>query len=357
MSALGHVLFNLLVNSVFAFVLTLGIVYATLRVFRFAPGRSRLWLLLLPFAKVVSDLTSGVPESSFLWAKQAGHVQELGWFRVGFGIQRFWPMIDMQLGAFSGGVIYPQSAADVLDAALSKRLALWVPGALAVAVLLVGGARLLRRCWATRAFMRERLGGARVVERRRAGWRGVDVVVAPRYRGVPFATGILKPRIVFAAETYAAFDAYEREAALQHELGHVAHHDLPLLAALDALSDVFWFLPGRRGLLDRIHGVLEQRADDAALESGAAREALALALVHAGELACTRVPGAAIASHPSLLARRVHRLLEAPAASPTRLHRLVELLRFAVAAWIALGVVQALLLGNHVAPFIRFAHP
>ena len=357
MSALGHVLFNLLLNSVVAFVLTLGIVYACVRVFRFATARSRLWLLLLPFAKVLIDLTSGVPQSSFLWAKQAGHVQDLGWFRIGFGIQKFWPMIDLQLGAFSGGVIYPQSAADVLDAALSKRVALWMPGVLAAAVLLIGSARLAWRCWAAHAFMRELLAGARLVERRRAGWREVAVIVAPGYRGVPFATGILRPLIVFPAATYTAFDEREREAALQHELAHVVHHDLPLLAALDALSDVFWFLPGRRGLLERIHSLLEQRADDAALHAGAGREALAAALVHAGELARGHLPGAAIAAHPGVLARRVRRLLEEPAASPTRVHKLTELFRIGLAAWIALGVLQALLLGNHVAPFIRFAHP
>lgn len=40
MSVFGHVLFNLLVNSGMAFVLTLGIVYATLRAFRFPAGRA-----------------------------------------------------------------------------------------------------------------------------------------------------------------------------------------------------------------------------------------------------------------------------------------------------------------------------
>lgn len=355
MSVLGHVLFNLLANSVLAFVLTLGIVYATLRVFRFAPGRSRLWLLLLPFAKVLSDLTSGVPESSFLWIKQAGHVQDLGTFRIGFGIQNFWPLLDFQLGAFSGGVIYPQSAADVLDGALSKRIAPWAPGALAATILLIGIARTARRFGAARAFMRGLLAGTHVVDRRRAGRRVVEVIVSPHYHGVPFATGIVKPRIVFSAAMYAGLDAREREAALQHELAHVAHLDLPLLAALGVLSDLLWFLPGQNGLLARIHAVLEQRADDAALHAGALREALAAALVHAGELVRARVPGAAITSHPSLLAQRVRRLLDA-AASPSRAHRLADLARVLLAAWVTLAVAQSLLLGNHVGPFVRFAH-
>lgn len=357
MNALGHVLFNLLVNSVFAFALSLGVVYAVLRGFRSSSARMRLWLLLLPFVKVLVDLMSGVPESSFLWVRQAGHVQDLGWFRIGFGIQHFWPMIELRLGAFSGGVIYPQSAADVLDAALSKRVAVWIPGVLASGAVLVGCARLAWRWWATRALTRELLEGAQVVDQRRAGRRSVEVVVAPQHRGVPFAAGCVKPRIVFPAAFYADVDAREREAALQHELAHVAGWDLPLLAILAVLSDLFWFLPGRRGLLDRIHGVLEERADDLALERGTARAVLAAALVHAGELARGRVPGAAIASRPTLLARRVCRLLEEPAASPTRMHKLAELGRAALAAWVTLAIVQALWFGNHVAPFIRFAHP
>jgi hypothetical protein len=350
-TALGHVLFNMLVNSVLSFVLALAIVYAVLRLFRFGPGRCRLWLLLLPFAKVAQDLAAGVPESSFLWAKLAGSTPDLGQFRLGVGWSQFGPFLRFELGAFSRGLIYPQSAGDILDTALAKHLGHVTPGALAAVVVAIGVARLSLHGWRSRDFLREVYRAGRVVDQTSVRGRAVEVFVSSHYAGVPFATGILRPRVVFSERAYQALNAAEREAALRHELAHVAHYDLVLIAGLTVVGQLFWFLPGARGLLGRIHGVLEQRADDAAVAAGAKALALASALVHAGEIVHGPVVGAAILSSRSLLALRVHRLIHARARSS----KLGELVRFAIAMLVTITIAQALFLGNHVAALTRFA--
>jgi Zn-dependent protease with chaperone function len=355
-NAFGHVLFNMCANSVISFLLTLGVVYGALRLGRFEPGRCRLWLLLLPFAKVVLDLATGVPESSFLWAKLAGQTQDLGAFRFGFGLSQYGPNLTFELGAFSGGLIYPQSLGDVMDAGLSKRIAPWFPPALAVAVSIVGLARLAFRWSRAHAFMRNLRVGARVVDRTRAGRREVDVLVTDDYAGAPFAAGVLRPCIVFSRSAYAAFTDAERDAALHHELAHIAHHDLVLLAGLNLVADVFWFLPGGRGLFARIHGVLEQRADDSALAAGAQPAALASALVRAGEILRGPVPGIAILSNRSLLERRVRRLLQS-ASDARRSRPVVELARIAFVVFVTIMIAQALFLGNHAAALVRFPIP
>jgi Zn-dependent protease with chaperone function len=356
-NALGHVLFNLLANSVLSFAGALAIAGPTLRLARVEQGRCRLWLLMLPFAKVLLDMAAGVPESSFLWAKAAGHAQELGQFRFGIGVQQFGPIIDLQLGAFSGGVIYPQSFGDLLDTAISKRLGAWLPSLLAAVVAAVGAWRLWMRQWRQSGFLREALRDARVIEQRRMRGRTVQILLAERYAGVPFAIGVFSPRVVFSARTYAAFAAAEREATLQHELAHIAHRDLALFACVNAFADLFWFLPGLRGSIARIQSVLEHRADDAAVAAGAAREVLASALVRAGEVLTAPAPGAAILSSRTLLALRVQRLLDGARPHHPRLKRVADVVRVGLAAVITLLIVQSIFLGNHAAALVRFAHP
>jgi hypothetical protein len=355
-NAFGHVLFNVLANSIVSFVLTLAVVYGALRLFRFGPGRCRLWLLLLPFAKVLQELISGVPESSFLWAKLAGRTQDLGTFRIGFGVEGVVPLLRFELGAFSGGLIYPQSLADVLDAGLTKHLGNGLTGVLAASVALISAWRLALLWRSSRVFLNAVFREARVVESCAVGRRTVEVFVSRHYLGVPFATGILHPCVVFSARTYATLTNVERDAALQHELAHIAHYDLVLLAGLRVLESLFWYLPGARGLVSRIHGVLEQRADDSALSAGAQPIALAAALVHAGEIVRGPVPGAAILSSRSLLALRVQRLLRGSPDHP-RPRRLIELVRLAIAVLVTITIAQALFLGNHAAALVRFAVP
>jgi Zn-dependent protease with chaperone function len=355
MIELGHVLFNLLGNSVVSFLAALAIVAVAKRLIRLEPGAGQLWLLLLPFGKVLFDLAQGVPASSFLWAKLLGHTQDLGAVRIGVGWHDLGIGISAELAAFSGGLIYPQSIADVLDAALSRRVAGWFPGALALGALAIGLGRVGARLWRSRALTRRVLQGAHCLELRRCGSREVTVRVSPSYAGVPFAAGVLRPYIVFSARVHAALTSGEHEAAVQHELAHIAHRDPLLLAGVSLLNDLFWFLPGSRGLFRRIRELLELRADDAAIAAGAEPAALASALVAAGEIVHTPIVAAAMASTPSALALRVRRLLaDAPRQSVERSRGGRRAITAALIALVTVTIAQAVFFGNHAAALVRF---
>ena len=353
MSALGHVGFNLIANSVFTFVFTLALIMPVRRWLARRPGDALLWLLVGPFAKVVWDLVQGVPPSSFLWAKLAGQTQDLGSFRFGVGVADWLPRLKFTLAAFSRGLIYPQSAGDVLDSGLSKHLSPFAPGAIALSVVAVSCMCLALRGLRTRAFLTAACRDARMI----GSYGRIEVLRSERHMGVPFAYGLLHPRVVFSACVYEALGATEREAALQHELAHVRHGDLWLLSVLAVVSDVFWFLPGRRGVLDQIHAVLEQRADEAALAAGVERAALASALVRVGELlhASGRLPAssAAMASRTSLLTERVQRVLGA--AQP--FGRGARTWQSFVVVVLLVVVAEASFLGNHSEALIRFPIP
>jgi hypothetical protein len=88
-----------------------------------------------------------------------------------------------------------------------------------------------------------------------------------------------------------------------------------LLRALGVFEDLFWFLPGRRGLCAQIRAALELRADAAALDAGADPTALASALVRTGELSLHPAPAVATLGAPSLLSQRVQRLIAARTAT------------------------------------------
>jgi hypothetical protein len=145
MNLYGTVGFNLLVNAIFSFVLAFTMVIAAVRIARRAPARTRVWLLLLPFAKVVSDLCHGIPSGSFFWLKLAGARQELGSFMFGVGVSFVCPVFNWLLGARFHSREYPQSAADLLDSALRARVSPHAPGAIACTLLAIGGLFLVFR--------------------------------------------------------------------------------------------------------------------------------------------------------------------------------------------------------------------
>jgi Zn-dependent protease with chaperone function len=353
MNAAALISFNLLVNSLCSFTLSLLLVYGVLRAFRIPPGRCRLWLLLLPVVKVLVVLGAGVPESSFLWAKLAGQTQELGSFKFGLGLRWFWPVFWFELSAISHGLMYPQSLGDVLQAGLSKHVGSWLPPALAAFAISIGASRA---CWhgaKSQIFLRRILKTAQLIERRKVGRRDVAVWQSAGYTGAPFAAGLWHAHVVFPVRSLTAFDASERAAALQHELAHIAHRDPILLFVLSVFDDLFWFLPGLRGLLARIHAVIEQRADDSTIAAGTDSVALAAALVRTAELSQTTHPTLAMLGTPSLLALRVQRLLTPQAAASRK--ALVG--QIVLSAILTFAIVDALFFGNHAAALTRIATP
>jgi hypothetical protein len=340
---LGALAFNFVVNAALSFAGAAAIVWIARRVFRPGPDRAHLALLALPWVKLAWDTAWGIPASSFFWQRLNGASQELGSFRIGFGINHWGPLVHLRLGAVRAGRIYPQSAAEVLSAGLSHR---WppLPTALSVLVLSISVVLVTRRVlgwlWHRRAQRRVEL------LQLAPGPRAVPVLIDRTERGSPYATGIVYPRVVFSAEHLARLSDAEREACLLHELSHIAHRDTLWAPLLDLLGDSFWFLPGSRWLVRRSRELLELRADAAAVAAGASPGALASALVVTAELMQSRpTPGIGLVRE-RLLSRRVRRLLEPGSEPLPRAGFQHVVLRIILAALLVATVLQAVFFGN-----------
>jgi hypothetical protein len=348
-SVAGALLFNLLANAIGSFLVAALVAAIGARAFRVGDGRWKQIFLILPLGKVAIDLAGGVPEASFFWARLGGAQQELGQFQAGVGVERVVPVIRLTLGALHAGATHPQSLAEPLATLLSRRLGQGAPGALAACVLCCGlallAARLAGAIGALRAGEQRRRSG-RLVERRRVGLRWVEVVVSDG-GGVPFAGGLLRPHVCFPSETFEALTPGEREAVLRHELGHIAHHDLLLFAALGLFADLFWFVPGLRACCRAARAQAELCADQAAVAAGASPAELASALVRVSELTLTaRGPLMGLTRGEPLLSRRVLTLVGAVAEPPPRLGfgRLAG--RLIATAWVAAIVLRSTAFGN-----------
>ncbi|HEX4352924.1 MAG TPA: M56 family metallopeptidase, partial [Polyangiales bacterium] len=305
-----HIAFNLVVNSIGSFLLGLGVAAAAIACFRIEPGRVRTGFWMLPFAKVIWDAAAGIPRGSFLWQKLNGAHQDLGVFKIGLGASRFSPQLTAELGALWHGRQYTQSAAELLDTALSRHIAPTLPSLLIIVWAIVSALRLARRAMQTWLFAREMRAlrsDSQLAEIRHVGKREVPVFVHDEYRGAPFACGCVHPFVVLPSSLSCQRD--RREAVIAHELSHIEHRDLWLDALLRRLSDVLWFVPGCAWLLRRIRADMELRADEATVASGIDRIALAEVLVSVAESMHPSTAGMHLVPRRSLLAQRVERLV------------------------------------------------
>lgn len=83
-----------------------------------------------------------------------------------------------------------------------------------------------------------------------AGAVPIDPPVAGRVRfvvcdlpGTPFVTGLVRPRVCLPPDFTQRFDARQQSWIIQHELMHVARHDLWMQFAWEMLRAAFWFNP------------------------------------------------------------------------------------------------------------------
>lgn len=343
---LGALGFNLLVNAVLSFVGAYVVVRGALWLFRPRPGRAELALLTLPWLKLAYDAAHGIPQSSFFWQRVSGVRQDLGSFQIGLGWSHFGPLVQLRLGALHAGKTYPQSAADLFMTALSRRWAP-LPSLLVVVVLSVSAVLVARRSFGWwRHTARQRRVQSVVVAESRFGSRRVTILADAEHQGSPYASGVLRPCIVFSESHLARLSPAEREACLLHELSHIAHLDTLWAPLLDLAGDVFWFLPGARWISRRLRGVLELRADAAAVRAGASATALASALVTTAELLHAQPALGVGLVRERLLRRRVQRLLTPAAEAQPRAGFQYLPLRLVLAAVVIATVLQAIFFGN-----------
>ncbi len=91
---------------------------------------------------------------------------------------------------------------------------------------------------------------------------GYDIRMSERIAApLAFASTILVPA------DYAAWPAYQREAVLAHEAGHVTRGDFYVLLASSINRAVFWFSPLSWWLHDRLAVLAENASDAAAIET------------------------------------------------------------------------------------------
>lgn len=311
--------FDLAINAIGSFLIATAVVGLAVLAFRIGPGRAARLLWSLPFVKTLWDAAHGIPDNAFFWARIEGTRQQLGSFFAGFGLHYVVPNMRIALAALTEKGRFPSTVADLAATALSRKVSPRAPLVVAAALL---GIAALRIAWriarivsGERASLRLREEavslGQRVVGRRR-----VEVFVSSEHRGAPFTGGLFRAYVCFPRATWEMLSPGEREAALQHELAHVARRDLIVATVLDLAGDLLWFVPGTRFVRRRIDASTERLADAAAVRAGASPVDLAAALMSVREaLAAGReAPVAALARPRSELAQRVAALLgRAPA--------------------------------------------
>ncbi len=345
------VCFNLLVNAAIALWASMALACGACALFRIERGRGRALVLSAPLFKAGYELVRGIPTDAFFWAKLSGATQELGSFRLGFGItQPLVPVIDFSLGALSRGHTYGQSAADLLEGVLRTRVHSVLPamaGALLLSLALGAVARYMLISWHGARARRALVRSASLLEVRRLGRRSVRIFVSESRQVVPFAAGMFRPWVCLPAAAQRTLEQEEREAVIAHELAHLFHHDLLFLASAHLVAEALSFAPGARWLMRQVRGECEIAADQRAIQT-ASPLALASALVRVAEQsqqAETLTAELAFLRSGPALHERVDILL-APAAPAPRRPRMRAFARLGLVLVVISTVLRASLLGN-----------
>jgi beta-lactamase regulating signal transducer with metallopeptidase domain len=342
------VAFNVLLNGVGSFAVAWLICRAARRFLQRSPT-ALVALSALPFAKIAFDAARGVPDGSFLWERAAGRARDLGSLQVGVGIEWGVPRVQLAFGAIASEKTYTESAPDLVAGWLTTRVSPLAPG-IAAGVLVAISMVLLARAahgWWEAARAARALRRAPAALRLSLGTRRIPVYIVDDEAQAPYTGGLFRPYVVFSRLAWSSLPVAEREAALAHELGHIAHRHLAVWAVAELVATIFWFVPGIRSALRGLRASFEGDADRWALRRGVAPAVLASALVRVKELSFeVAAPAARLAVLDASLPARVAALLDADTCSapPSRARRTATAV---LACWVAATVFAALAFGNH----------
>jgi hypothetical protein len=347
--------FNLLANSLFSLFCGLVVVNLFLWIFRVPDSPLKLFLLASPFVKILFDLARGIPQESILFAEvdtfalpPKAHTLE-----AGAGFSKWGPTFQLQFWSKdSAGRRYAESAGDYIALWMKRSLGHGMLTGLLFAIFAVSAFLLARRIWGAVCFERERrrdqaMGSLIRVES--IPLRQVKIYLSRGFTGTPFTGGVLRPYICFPIDSWNSFSAEEREAVIQHELGHVRQLDLLATFAVQTLGDLFWFIPGYHLLSRKLDRLREIVADQWAVEKGANPAVLASALLKLKEM--PKPPPFALHSaffrERSLLKLRVEKLLDPSKEKRPRLGWQFRWVRYGLSFWIVAAVMSSTLGGNH----------
>lgn len=309
---------NLIGNATFSFVVGLVIVGFSLWFFRIETGPWKLFLLSLPFVKLVYDTVRGLPSNSVLLTglNPFGLPPKHQVLQIGAGLSQWGPKLDVTLSVRDvNGKEFAASVGDYVAFWLGQ-----VAGREAVAVLLgvvfaISAVLLAIRiifAWRFEKRRRRDRSSARRLRIQSLGYRKVDVYTSDGFSGTPFTGGVLAPYICITHDALAVLTADEVEAVIAHELAHVRKFDVAVNMTVQLLGDLFWFVPGYKWLGRKIDDLREIVADQWAIEAGTQPALLASALVRLKDASTpfeNSVLYSAFFRKPSLLKLRIERLL------------------------------------------------
>jgi hypothetical protein len=317
-------------------------------------------LFALPFVKILWDLFyTRVPENSVIYAgydplTAPAHGNMVS---IGAGFSEFGPALNLAMFEVTAanGKRYTLGVADYLFALVSKYLGHNMPYLVLTGALVVSLFLLSRRVLVAKRFENERRSYRlkdRTLDRLKCGGREVDLYASAHFEGTPFTGGILKPYICFPENAYRSLSDDQREAVIQHELGHVRQWDLLGTWFVKVMGDLFWFVPFYRVLSRKIDCLREILADQYAVSSGVAREALAsslLALESSKMGSSEFVIYSAFFREKKLLKIRVEKLLGADQGKRSRFGWDWPWIKIPATALVVSTVLFATLGGNHSA--------
>ncbi len=356
------VFFNLLTNSIFSLFCGLLVVSFFLWLFRVQTGPWRLFLLSLPFFKIVYDTLRGVPADSVLLSGIDPFMLPPGQqsLEIGAGASQWGPFLNavFYVRNFSGQE-YVSSLGDYLTIWLSREFGSVAPLLILLVAAMVAFTlvffRIKKGVKFERVRKKDRLN-AHALQKISLKFRTIDVYCSKYFSGTPFTGGVLNPYICVPADSLKKLNTDELDAVLKHELGHIRQFDLIMTLFVQVLGDLFWFIPGYKLLSRKIDRLREVVADEWAVKSGASAASLASALIKLKE--CTSTSGrfilySAFFREKSLLKVRVNRLIEADGLKPPRMGWQYKGVRYVFALWITTAVLLTTIGGNHTASELK----
>lgn len=349
------IFFNLLVNSILSLAIGLVLVYFFIWFFRVETGRWKLFLLSLPFVKIIYDFGRGVPEKSVLFSgidpfTLPPRHQLLS---IGAGFDGWTPFVSTVFSVNAlDGKTYHASIGDYFLIWIHRNFGNDVPLIIVSSVLAISLTFLATRVVQYYRFERRRskdrsaLSSLKTVK---SGLRTIDIYITPTFSGTPFTGGIIRPYICLPEDAAEKLDPEELNAVIAHEMGHVRYYDLVVTVIIQGLGDFFWFVPGYRWLSRKIDRLREVVADNWAVSSNIEPHFLASALLKLKEIPESNerfVLYSAFFREKSLLKERIERLIGNVNECPPRFGWQNRWLRYAVTVFISVVVLNSVFGGN-----------
>lgn len=350
------VFFNLLANSTFSLICGLLVVSFFIWMFRVGTDRSRLFLLTLPFVKIIYDIARGVPHASILYSGVDPFTLPGGnqTFAIGAGFSKWSLFLNAVFTVKDTvGNYYPASAGDYLLNLTQRELGGKAPFIIVSCIFAISALLIIRRAVQGIRFERGRQIDRKSSEQIQVlvvGWRTVDVYKSAKHSGTPFTGGILRPYICIPADADRKLSPEEQTAVIAHELGHIGSYDLIATMATQLMGDLFWFVPGYRWLSRRIDRLREILADQSAIYHGSNPAHLAAALIKLKEIPEGNqkpILYSAFFRERSLLKERIERLTGLRQDLAPRMGWQNNWLRAAVCLFAIGSVINSTFGGNH----------